>query len=105
MQPLNDDELRDLLRVWVAPSAPPHLERHIFGSPEKAPLYRWLLTGSIRVPVPAVLVLVLLLSTLTYVLPRFRQPQPAPSRVLKLSDFRPVPELKPRIIRRTYENN
>jgi hypothetical protein len=105
MTPLNDDELHDLLRTWEAPPAPPYLERRIFGKPRKGSLYRWLLTGSIRVPVPAVLVLVLLLSTLTYVLPRIRQPQPAPSRALRLSDFRPVPEVRLRIIRRTYENN
>jgi hypothetical protein len=105
MQPLNDDELHDLLRTWEVPPAPPYLERRIFDKPRKASLYRWLLTGSIRVPVPAVLVLVLLLSTISYVLPRLRQPQPAPSGALRLSDFRPVPEVRLRIIRRTYENN
>ena len=104
MQPLNDGELSDLLRTWQAPPAPPHLERRIFGGPRKSVL-SWLLTGSICVPVPAVLALVLLLSTLAYIVPRSRQPQPTPIRPLRLSDFRPVPELKPRIIRRAYENN
>ena len=47
MEPLNDNELRDLLRQWEAPAAPQHLERRIFGEPRKKPWYRWLLTGSI----------------------------------------------------------
>ena len=104
MEPLNDNELGDLLRQWEAPAAPPHRERRIFGEPRKQPWHRWLLTGSIRVPVP-VFVLLLVLSALTYVLPRSRPAPPAFVREVSLSDFQPVTELKPRIIRRVYESN
>ena len=105
MEPLNDNELRDLLRQWEAPAAPPHLERRIFRRPREQPWYRWLLTGSIRVPVPALVLLVVMLSVLMYVLPRNRQALPVSAREVRLSDFQPVSELKPRIIRRTYEGN
>jgi hypothetical protein len=106
MEPLNDNELRDLLRQWEAPAAPPHLERRIFGEPQKQPWYRWMLTGSIRVPVPVFAVLLLLVvSALAYFLPRTRQAQPAFAPEVRFSDFQPVAELKPRIIRRGYERN
>jgi len=100
VQPLNDDELRDLLRQWEAPAAPPHLESRIFAGPRRQPWYEWLLTGSIRVPVPALVALLAILSAVVAVLPRRSQPLPAPAREVRLSDFQPVSELKPRIIRR-----
>ncbi len=105
MEPLNDNELHDLLHQWKAAAAPPHLERRIFGELRKQPWYRWLLTGSIRLPVPVFVLLLLVLSTLSYVLPRARRAPPAVLREVRLSDFQPVAELKPRIIRRAYENN
>jgi hypothetical protein len=106
MEPLNDQELRELLRRWDAPSAPSHLERRIFGEPKKQPWYAWLFTGSIRVPVPALVLLLFFVAAVTYLLPRGRlTPAPPPDTRLSLSDFQPVNELKPRIIRRTYERN
>jgi fatty acid desaturase len=105
MEPLNDNELRDLLRQWEAPAAPQHLERRIFGEPRKQPWYRWLLTGSIRVPVPVFALLLVVWSALTYVLPRARQTSSAFAREVRMSDFQPVAELKPRIIRRDYDKN
>lgn len=105
MEPLNDNELRHLLRQWEAPAAPPHLERRIFRGLPKRPWYRWLLTGSVRVPVPALILLLVILAALTYVLPRNRQALPVSGREVRLSDFQPVSELKPRIIRGVYENN
>jgi hypothetical protein len=104
MEPLNDDEMRDLLRQWEVPPAPPHLEARIFGRPRE-PWFRWLLTGSVRVPVPALLLLVAVLSALTYLLPRERQAaSPAYMQEVSFSDFQPVAELKPRIVGRTYES-
>ena len=105
MEPLNENELRDLLRQWKAPAAPPHLERRIFGGQGGRPWYRWLLTGSIRVPVPALVLLTVMISAWMYVLLRNGQAPLVSAREVKLSDFRPVSELKPRIIRRTHENN
>jgi hypothetical protein len=103
MEPLNDNELRDLLRQWEAPAAPVHLEHRIFGAPTTP--WRWLLTGSIRVPVPAFVLLLLVFSALTYVLHRSRQITSAPVQEVRLSDFQPVAELKPRVIKRAYEAN
>ena len=79
MEPLNDNELRDLLQKWEAPAVPSHLERRIFGKPRHHAGFRWLLSGSIRIPVP-VFVLLLVCSALIYILPRERQAAPASAR-------------------------
>jgi hypothetical protein len=105
MEPLNDNELRNLLRQWEAPAAPPYLEDRIFGVSAKQPWYRWLLTGTIRLPVPAFVLLLLGLPVFMYLMDRDRQAPPALADEVSLSDFQPVSELKPRIIRRIYESN
>lgn len=106
MEPLNDNELRDLLRQWEAPRAPAHLERRIFGEPRARPWYRWLWNGSVRVPVPvfALLLLAAVFAALS-VRSRARHSEPAFAREVKLSEFQPVAAVKPRIVRRVYENN
>jgi hypothetical protein len=102
MEPLNDDELNRLLARWEAPPAPSHLERRIFG---KQPWYRWLWASSIPVPVPALMLLLLLVSALVYFTPRSKPTLPTTVRELKFSDFQPVSEIKPRIVRRNHESN
>ena len=52
MEPLNDDELRGLLRQWQAPDAPPSLDAKVLGARRQDRWWKWLLTGSIRIPVP-----------------------------------------------------
>ena len=53
---MDDQELNRMLREWTAPDAPPHLRpRSARGS-----RLRWLVTGSIRIPVPAALAALLL---------------------------------------------
>jgi quercetin dioxygenase-like cupin family protein len=53
---MEDRELDRLLREWKSPDAPPHLRRpRVRGS-----RLRWLVSGSIRVPVPAAIAAVLL---------------------------------------------
>ena len=53
---MDDRELNRLLREWKAPDAPPHLRpRRAHGS-----RLRWLVTGTIRVPVPAAVAALLL---------------------------------------------
>lgn len=96
MEPLNDDELRHVLREWSAPAAPAYLEHRIFGA---RPWRRWFLTGSIRVPVPVFLLAIVMLSAWLYVAPRKPQPQAVSANEVRFSDFQPLPELKPRIIR------
>ena len=102
MEPLNDRELSELLARWEAPPAPAHLERRIFGG---EPWYRWLWNGSIPIPVPALALLLLLLSALAYFAPRLQPALPVTARELKFSDFQPVSEIKPRIVRRNHESN
>lgn len=104
MEPLNDSELRKLLRQWEVPAAPPHLEQRIFRG-RREPWFRWLLTGSIRVPVPALVLLLAALSGAGYLMRREAAvAPPAYSGDVSFSEFQPVAELKPRIVGRTYES-
>jgi hypothetical protein len=106
MEPLNDHELRDLLERWDAPAAPASLERRIFGEPERQPWYRWLFSGSIRVPVPVAAALLLLLwSAWTFLGPRRSSTVAPVAHELTFSDFQPVKELKPRVVQGNYEAN
>ena len=104
MQPLNDDELRGLLRLWNAPPTPPSIEKRVLAAANPSPFkryLRWLATGSIRVPVPVGIGLCVVLLLLAF--QALRTPkQPAAG---SLSQFQPVTELKPRIVRSSYEAN
>jgi hypothetical protein len=95
MEPLSDNELKQALREWQAPDAPPGLERRIFSRPS-LPWWRWLLTGSIRVPVPAGILALIVLAFIAY-------SSYASRKSVTLSDFQPVKQLEPRIIRSAYE--
>lgn len=53
---MDDQELNRLLREWPAPNAPPHLRP---GRSQRSRL-RWLVAGTIRVPVPVALAALLL---------------------------------------------
>lgn len=96
--PMNDDELRELLRTWEAPSAPASLKARILES--RSSWWRWLFTGSIRLPVPAAVGAVLLIVFLCSQL--LRPPEPLAAETT-LADFQPVQEFNPRIVRSTYE--
>ncbi len=100
MQPMNDDDLKILLRKWEAPAMPPAVEKKILaGAPSPSGAFlRWLMAGSIRVPAPVALVVVLvciLLSVYAYRSERTAQ--------TSLAEFQPVKEFNPRIIRSIYE--
>ena len=56
MEPLNDDELNQLLARWKAPDAPAGLAARVL--PQRGPWWSWLLNGSIRIPVPIGLAIV-----------------------------------------------
>lgn len=103
MQPLNDDEVRGLLRLWHAPPAPSSLETRVAAAANPSSMrryLRWLATGSIRVPVPVGIGACVLLLLLAFqVLRTPKQP------VGNLSQFQPVTELRPRIIRSFYETH
>ena len=105
MEPLNDKELNDLLRQWKAPAAPAALERKFFPKPEGLSWWRWLWSGSIRVPVPVGLaVLAILLAAMMFGLSR-RETAFRPPDKVTLADFQPVKQLQPRIIRSSYESH
>jgi hypothetical protein len=101
MEPVDDPELSALLREWEAPPAPPTLGARVL--PARAPWWRWLLTGSVRVPVPAAAAALLLLALALYASrsdqspatePPVAQQQPATS----LADFRPVEQVELRVV-------
>jgi hypothetical protein len=94
MEPLNDQELDQILREWQARDMPAALERKVFG----AHRWPWLLRGSIRVPVPVGILMLLLLGLAAYSSFSIQRP-------VTLSDFQPVKQLEPRIIRTVYENH
>jgi hypothetical protein len=50
MEPLNDDELNQLLGQWEAPAKPRSLRQKVF--PGRPSVWRRLWTGSFRVPIP-----------------------------------------------------
>ena len=95
MEP-KDQKLKELLDQWQAPLAPATLTRRVF---PRQPWWRWLMTGSIRVPVP--LVGLAALATVAVVL-YWNQPVGelvVPEESVSMADFRPVEQLEPRIIR------
>lgn len=102
MEPLNDHELQTLLKAWDAPEAPEHLQPPL-------PRRRWyavLWGASVHIPVP-VLALILMAIIALQVFPR-RERTPIPPdalREIRLSDFEPVPEAKPVVVRRTHYEN
>jgi len=110
MEPLNDDQLRELLREWQAPLAPPALEARVMDalahskpSRRSQPWWRWLFTVSIRVPVPVgALAVIAFAALLVFVVTERRQVAPV-TEGISFSEFHPVKEIKPRIIRSSYE--
>jgi hypothetical protein len=109
MEPDHDLQLRNLLREWEAPGAPPSLDERVLGG--RISWWRFLLTGQIRVPVPLGLAVVAALIAMGVVLVRDRgysaMPPPAAEAahaIFNLKDFRPVQEVRVRIIRRHDAN-
>jgi hypothetical protein len=95
MEPLNENELNQLLRKWEAPAAPPTLASRVV--PERS-RWRWLLTGSVRIPVPvavAVAAVVILWIYHSRPNPTPRVAQPA---TVSLADFKPVRQLQPVVV-------
>jgi hypothetical protein len=72
MEPLNDNELNQLLRQWEAPAAPPTLKSPV--NPSRHSAWRWLWSGRIPVPVPvgaAVIIVAAALWIHSYEKPQF----------------------------------
>ena len=96
MEPLDENELKQLLRQWEAPAAPATLKARVL--PAKKPWWNWLVNGSFRVPVPVALAAALLLGLWIY----HSKPTPASHvpnpETVSLSDFKPVKQLEPVLV-------
>ena len=98
MEPLDEKELSQILRQWQAPAAPASLARRVFG--ERKPWWRWLLTGSIRIPVPIGVAVVMLVALWLYSnSSSSRSVTTEPSRTVPVAEFQPVDQLEPRLIK------
>jgi hypothetical protein len=93
MEPLNENELNQLLRKWEAPSAPPGLRQRIL-PPRKSRL-SWLLKGSIRIPVPAAIAAAALIALWIHYSRPANRPRVTEPGSVSLADFRPVRQLEP----------
>ena len=103
---MDDRELHSLLRAWKAPDAPAHLRpprtsRDRLGRRSFSAGVRWLLTGSIRIPVPvgvavAALVAAWLFANRPSEPPATQAPSSEP--VVSLADFAPVEQVEIRVV-------
>jgi hypothetical protein len=101
MEPFEKDELSDLeldrmLPQWKAPDAPARLKSAVFPK-RSGPWWRRLWTTSIRVPVPvlcAVMVIMAVVAT------RWARPVPPPQVVVKTERVE-VPVIQERVVTRT----
>jgi hypothetical protein len=103
MEPLNDDELNDLLCRWQAPPVPARLDAKVLERESGVAGWRWLISGTLRVPVPAGIVAVLILVFSVFWAVSARRAVEKPPHTVTFSDFQPVKQLQPRIIRSGYE--
>jgi hypothetical protein len=97
MEPLNDKELNQLLQRWEAPAAPRSLHEKL-APPSPSRRWRWLLTGSIRIPVPVGIAAIV--AFVVWMLVGRTPPIPVtqPAASITLADFQPVRQLEPRIV-------
>jgi len=108
MEPLDDRKLDDreldrILQQWQAPGAPPSLRARVLPPSQ---WWRWLVKGTIRVPVPVGLALLLAVAAFLYFSRTTDRPTAVqPAKSVSLADFQPVKQLEPRIIRRGNEGN
>ena len=96
MEPLDENELNQLLRKWEAPSAPPSLKQRVL-RPQKSRL-AWLLTGSIRIPVPAAIAVAALIALWIHYSHPANPPRASEPSSVSLADFRPVHQLEPVLV-------
>ena len=99
MEPLDDDDLKQLVPTWKAPEAPAQLHARVFGT---RPLswWSWLFTGAIRVPVPACAAFLLLVAWLALGRQSDAVPVPPPAgqTVVTLADFQPPAEIQVKVV-------
>jgi hypothetical protein len=101
MEPIDDPQLKKLLREWNVEDAPYSLDERVLGS--KQAWWKLLMGGSVRVPVPVALGFAVLLVVMGAALMRSR-PGPAPaapsvSSSIDLAEFQPVRDVHVRMVR------
>ena len=104
MEPLDDRELSQVLREWKAPPAPAHLQPPRQTS-QRQPWWRWLMTGTIRIPAPVGLAAAIALVA-AWVYSGAGRSEPAVAGeppimqhpVVSLADFQPVQEVELRVV-------
>jgi hypothetical protein len=96
MEPLNDEQLKEILGEWHAPKASADLEARVLAP--RHPWWMWLLTGSVSVPVPVLVAALLLAALAAFVYSARKSDDP-----VGLANFQPVKQLNVRIIRSNYE--
>lgn len=99
MEPLDDGELDKLLAEWRAPAAPGTLAERLRRA-RRVAWWRWLLTGTVRVPIPLALVAFVALATALMMAIGHGAKNRAAG-----GEFRPVKQVQIRIIRSNYESN
>ena len=98
MEPNEDSELRDLLRVWQAPPVPvADMERRLFGA--RGSWWR----ASIRVPFPIACCLVLLMAAVVW--RSARPPKTLPPRVVIQTERVEVPVVRDRVVTKIVYKN
>jgi hypothetical protein len=104
MEPLSDKELSQILEQWKAPGAPPNLETPRLPQAHQG-WWRWLMTGSIRIPVPVGVAILIALLLWAYSREGAKPIATPTAKPVSLSDFEPVKQLQPRVIGRANEGN
>ena len=97
MEPLDDKELNNLLRTWEAPAAPESLNRRVL--PQRSSWWRWLFSGTIRIPVPVGFAAVAVIAFwLYYSKTPSVAPVSQPAGPVSFADFQPVRQLDPVLV-------
>jgi len=102
MEPTDDLRLSELLREWRVPNAPSSLDRRVLvarGAGASKSWWRFLLTGSVRIPVPVGLGIAVLVVTMAGALVLRREPAAPATSSVSLVEFRPVKDVNVRVIR------
>jgi hypothetical protein len=96
MEPRNDEKLSEVLKEWEVAGAPRSLDRRVLAL--RGSWWRFLLTGSIRLPVPVGLALVAIVLAMGLALLRKPAPNLADSPV-NLVDFQPIGDPQVRVLK------
>lgn len=92
-----DRELRRMLREWEAPAAPPGLRSRVMRA--RTSPWRWLLTGTIRVPAPVGVAAAVAAVAWLFIGGADPGPPVSGAATVSFGDFQPVAQLEPVVLR------